>query len=73
MTVEEIIAALQAIVAEATNAAEPNATASLTEEQAARYEALEAQLVIARKSEEIMKRNAAMNLALQRLIKMVFA
>lgn len=65
MTVEEIIAALQAIVAEATNGADPDpnapVSASLTEEQAARYEALEARLVIARKSEEILKRNAAYN------------
>lgn len=61
MTVEEIIAALQAIVAEATNGADPdpNVAASLNEDQAARYEALEAKLVIARKSAEIMARNAA--------------
>lgn len=61
MSVEQIIAALQAIVAEATNGADPdpNAAASLTEEQAARYEALEKQLLVARKSEEIMARNRA--------------
>lgn len=52
---------MQALIAEATDGADPdpNATASLTEEQAARYEALEAQLVVARKSEEIAKRHAA--------------
>lgn len=61
MSVEEIVAALQAIVAEATGGADPdpNVSASLTEDQAARYEALEKQLIVARKSEEIMKRNAA--------------
>lgn len=65
MTVEQIIAALQAIVAEATSGEDPdpNATASLTEEQAVRYEALEAQLVVARKSEEILKRNALHKIA----------
>lgn len=63
MTVEQILAALQAIVAEASNGADPdpNVAASLTEEQATRYEALEAKLLVARKSEEIMKRNAAYN------------
>lgn len=68
MSVEELIAALQAIIAEATGGADPdpNATAStvqLNEDQAARYEALEKQLVIARKSEEIMKRNELHKLA----------
>lgn len=64
MTVEQIVAALQAIVAEATDGADPdpnsqNSAPQLNEDQAARYEALEAKLVVARKSEEIIKRNAA--------------
>lgn len=69
MTVEQILAALQALVAEATGGADPDPNdpnavqASLTEEQAARYEELERQLVVARKSEEVLKRHAAMNLA----------
>lgn len=61
MTVEEILAALQAIVAEATNGADPdpNAAPALNSEQMDRYEKLEAQLAVARRSEETMKRNAA--------------
>jgi HK97 family phage major capsid protein len=54
MTVEEILAALQAIIDEA-------GTAPLTEEQATAYEQLEVQLKAAQKSEEIRKRNAAYN------------
>ncbi|HEV8568701.1 MAG TPA: phage major capsid protein, partial [Actinoplanes sp.] len=54
MTVEEILAALQAIIDEA--GAEP-----LSEEQATAYEKLEVQLKAAQKSEEIRKRNAAYN------------
>ena len=57
MTVEEILAALQAIIDGAK--AEDGADRPLTEEEMARYEKLEADLVVARKSEEIVKRNAA--------------
>lgn len=67
MTVEQIIAALQAIIDEAqasvAASADPNAEPVLTEEQAKRYEELEAQLLVARKSEEILKRNALHKLA----------
>ena len=67
MTVEQIIAALQAIIDEAqasvAASADPNAEPVLTEEQAKRYEELEAQLIVARKSEEILKRNALHKLA----------
>lgn len=65
MTVEQILAALQAIIDEANAGADPsmNSEPVLNEDQAARYEALEAQLVVARKSEEIMKRNALHRLA----------
>lgn len=64
MTVAEILAALQAIIAEAMPdpsdpAADPAAAPVLSEDQAARYEALEAKLLVARKSEEIVKRNQA--------------
>lgn len=62
MSVEQILAALGAVVAEATAGGtdgDGTAEPQLSEEQAARYEALEAQLVVARKSEEIVKRNAA--------------
>jgi HK97 family phage major capsid protein len=66
MTVAEILAALQGIIAEAMPdpadmAADPAAAPQLNADQAARYEALEAQLLVARKSEEIVKRNAAYN------------
>jgi HK97 family phage major capsid protein len=66
MTVSEILAALQGIIAEAMPdaadmAADPAAAPQLNEDQAARYEALEAKLLVARKSEEIVKRNAAYN------------
>lgn len=60
MTVEQILAALQAIIDEANaSAGDGTAAASLTEDQAARYETLEKQLLVARKSQEIMARNAA--------------
>lgn len=59
MTVEQTLAALQAIIREAQGSADASETPVLTEEQAERYEKLEAGLAIARKSEEIMKRNAA--------------
>lgn len=52
MTVEDILAALQAILDEA--GSEP-----LTDEQVERYEELEGKLERTRKSEEIQKRNAA--------------
>lgn len=61
MTVEAILAAMQAIIDEATAAnADPNAAeVALSEDQAQRYEKLEADLLVARKSAEIVKRNAA--------------
>jgi HK97 family phage major capsid protein len=54
MTVEEILAALQAIIEDA-------GSAPLTEEQTTAYEQLEVQLKGAQKSDEIRKRNAAYN------------
>lgn len=57
MTVEEILAALQAIIDNAKG--EDGAERPLTEDEMARYEALEADLVVARKSAEIIKRNSA--------------
>lgn len=54
MTVEEILAALQAIIDEADAAG-----GDLTDEQVARYEELEGQLKRARQREEIEKRHAA--------------
>lgn len=57
MTVEEILAALQAIIDGAKG--EDGAERPLTEEEAQRYEELERSLNAARKSEEIVKRNAA--------------
>lgn len=58
MTVEELLAALQAIIDEA---AASNEGGALNEEQVARYEELEGKLKAARKNEEIQKRNAAYN------------
>ena len=52
MTVEEILAALQAVIDEAKG--EP-----MTDEQVARYEELEAKLTRVQKSEEVQKRHAA--------------
>lgn len=57
MGVEEILTALQAILDGAK--AEDGAERSLTEEEVERYENLEAQLAVARRSEEIVKRQAA--------------
>jgi HK97 family phage major capsid protein len=54
MTVEEILAALQAIIDGA-------GTEPLTEEQVEQYEALEVKLQAAQKSAELRKRNAAYN------------
>lgn len=54
MTVEDIVAALQAIISEA-DAANRN----LTDDEVQRYEALEAQLQGVRRHEEIQKRHAA--------------
>lgn len=64
MTVDEILAAMQAIIEAAKTPAPGDASVNseprpLTEEEVTRYEALEAQLVIARKAEEVVKRNAA--------------
>lgn len=63
MTAEEILAAMQDILDQATggaDAADPAAlAASMTEDQAARYEDLEKQLQLVRRNEEIVKRNAA--------------
>lgn len=57
MDVEQILAALQAILDEAK--AEDGTDVPLTDDQVARYEALEAQLVTAQRSAEVVKRNAA--------------
>ena len=57
MSVEEILAALQAILDGAR--AEDGTERSLTDEEVERYEALEKDLVRARKSQEIVQRNAA--------------
>lgn len=57
MSVEEILAALQAILDAAR--AEDGTERSLTDEEVARVEDLERQLERARKTEEIVKRNAA--------------
>ncbi len=64
MTVEEILAALAAIIDEAKAGMAPAEVEAgsdpvLNEDQMARYEALEAKLVQARQSAEIVKRNAA--------------
>ncbi len=64
MTMEQLLAALDAILAEARTSpdgTEAPADAPLSEDQMARYEALEAKIAVARKSEEIVKRNAAYN------------
>ena len=57
MSVEEILAALQAILDGAR--AEDGTERSLTDEEVERYEALEKDLIRARKTEEIVKRQAA--------------
>lgn len=57
MGVEEILSALQAILDGAKN--EDGTERSLTDEEVERYEALEKDLITARKSEEIVKRQAA--------------
>jgi HK97 family phage major capsid protein len=59
MTVEELVAAMQAIIDEAT-ASEASGGPGLTDPQAARYEELEGQLARARKTEEIQRRHAAL-------------
>lgn len=59
MTVEEILAALRAIVDGATN--EDGTERDLSTEEAERYEALEVQLRGAQRTDEIRKRNAAYN------------
>jgi HK97 family phage major capsid protein len=58
MTIEEILSALQAIIDQAVtpDSGEPR---DLTEEEAARYETLEAQLAVARRSQEIRARQNA--------------
>lgn len=57
MTVEEILAALQAILDSATGP--DGAQRSLTDEEVARYEELEGELKRAQKTEELVKRQAA--------------
>lgn len=61
MTVEEILAALQAIIDGAREQNEDGTETErpLTEEEMARYEKLEKDLEVARKSAEVIKRNAA--------------
>lgn len=61
MTVEEILAALQAIIDEAGGADQP-----LTEEQAEAYEQLEVQLRAAQRSNQIRDRHAAYNTVVNR-------
>jgi len=58
MTIEEILAALQALIDQAVtpDTGEPR---DLTEDEAARYEALEAKLAVARRSQEIRARQNA--------------
>lgn len=56
MTVEEILAALQAIIEGATADGQPR---DLTDEEAQRYEELEKQLAVARRSVEIRSRQSA--------------
>lgn len=55
MTIDELIAALQAVLDEAA----ASEGGDLTDEQVARYEELETQLAAKRRTEEIQKRNAA--------------
>lgn len=57
MTIEDIVAALQAIVDEAKNA--DGTEAPMTDDQVARYEALETQLRVAQKSNELRSRHSA--------------
>jgi HK97 family phage major capsid protein len=59
VTVEEILAALQAIIDGAQG--DDGQPRDLTEDEAARYEQLEAQLAVARRSQEIRGRNNAYN------------
>ncbi len=59
MTVEAILAAMEAIIAEARAGSEDGADAPLSEDQATRYEDLERQLKVAQKSAEIVARQAA--------------
>lgn len=61
VTVEELLAALQAIIDEASAAAGGAADAPLNEDQVQRYEALEAQLKTRRESDALLLRNAAYN------------
>lgn len=59
MTIEELIAAMQAIIDEAT-ASEESGGPGLTDEQAQRYEELEGQLKAKQRHTEIQKRHAAL-------------
>lgn len=61
MTVEEILAALQAVMDEA-KAGEP-----LTDDQVARYEQLEEQLTRAQRTQDVAKRHAAYNTTVTRV------
>src|SRR3546814_17587460 len=58
MTIEELLAAMQSIIDEA-SASEASGGPGLTDEQASRYEELEAKLARARKSDELLKRHSA--------------
>jgi HK97 family phage major capsid protein len=60
VTVEEILAALQAIVDEATAAAAEGEQPEMTPEQTERYEALERQLAARQRSDGVLQRNAAL-------------
>lgn len=60
MTVEEILAAMQAIIQQAT--AEDGQERPLTDEEASRYEELDKQLATVRRSNDIRKRQIAYNM-----------
>lgn len=60
MTVEDIVAALQAIIDQATVGAD-GVERDLTDEEAARYEALERRLAVAQRSRDLRQRQQARN------------
>ena len=60
-TIEEILAALQAIIESAQSGGEGGEARPLTDDEVARYEALEGELAAVRRNNEILTRNAAYN------------
>lgn len=60
-TIEEILAALQAIIDGAASGGENGETRPLNDEEAERYEALERELAVIRRNQEIVNRNSAYN------------